>query len=41
MDILIFAVGTLCAGTFIHTFLTLEAHSKQLARVLARIGRDR
>ena len=41
MEILVLAVGALCAGTFIHTFLTLEAHSKQPARVLARIGRDR
>ena len=40
MDILILAVGTVCAGTFIHTFLTLEVHSKQPARVLVRIGRD-
>jgi hypothetical protein len=41
MDILILTVGTVCAGIFLHTFLTLEAHSKQPARVLARIDRDR
>ncbi len=41
LDILFLAVGIVCAGTFLYTFLTLEAHSKQPARVLARIDRDR
>ncbi len=41
MDILIFAIGAVSAGIFLYTFLTLEVHSKQPARVLARIGRDR
>ncbi len=41
MDTLILAVGTVCAVIFIHTFLTLELHSKQPARVLVRIDRDR
>ena len=37
MDILIFAIGAVCAGIFLYTFLTVDSHSTQPARVLPKL----
>ena len=39
MEIVILAIGVVCAGVFIHTFLTLESHAKQPIRIPVRIDR--
>jgi hypothetical protein len=41
MDILIFAIGAVCAGIFLYTFLTVDSYSTRPARVLTHIDRDR
>ncbi len=41
MEIVILAIGVVCAGVFVHTFLTLEFHAKQPVRIPARIDRRR
>ncbi len=41
MEIVILAIGVVCAGVFVHTFLTLESHAKQPVRIPARIDRRR
>ena len=33
MEIVILAIGVVCAGVFVHTFLTLESHAKQPVRI--------
>ena len=41
MDILIFAIGAVCTGIFLYTFLTVDSYSTRPARVLTHIDRDR
>ena len=41
MEIVILAIGIVCSVVFIHTFLPLESHANQPARIPARLDRGR